>query len=88
MRGDKKQVIKEFKLKIDIKTVFIALFIFLFLYFSFKSLSKEVKQTLPEKSITQIINDIQQNKVKSLEIIDNKIIVKYKDDKLALTYKE
>ena len=86
---DKVKVKKNsFKIKINAKIIFISIFIFLFLFFSFRSLSREVKETLPEKSITQIISDLEQNKIKSLEIIDNKIIVTYKNDKLALTYKE
>ncbi|OGK25825.1 cell division protein FtsH [Candidatus Roizmanbacteria bacterium RIFCSPLOWO2_01_FULL_37_13] len=80
--------IAEFKFNFDLKTVFIIAFVGLFVYYIFNSLSKEIKQTLPEKSFTTIIKEIKEGKIKKVEIIDNKIIAYYKNDKLALTYKE
>jgi len=80
--------ITEFKIHLNIKNLFIAVFIFLFFLFSFQSVSKEIKQIIPEKPITTIVKEIKEGKVKRLEIIDNKIIAFYTDDKLALAYKE
>lgn len=80
--------ISEFKFKIDIKNIFIIIFVLIFLYYAYQSISKEIKQALPEKSITAVVKDIKDQKVKKVEIIDNKILVYYKDNSMALTYKE
>lgn len=80
--------IKKFKLNINLKSVFFFLFIGFFLFYSYKSISSEVKKALPEKSITTIINEIKQGKIKKVEVIENRIIVYYKNNKLATTYKE
>ncbi len=80
--------IKQFKINLNIKTLFVAGFIFLFLLFAYQSISREIKQVLPEKSITTIIGEAKKDMIKKVDIIDNKILVYYKDDKLATTYKE
>src|SRR3990167_4545498 len=86
--GNTIKKIAEFKFNFDLKTVFIIFFVGLFAYYLFNSLSKEVKQALPEKSFTTIVKEIKEGKVQKVEIVDNKIIVYYKNDKLAITYKE
>ncbi len=86
--GNAIKKIAEFNLNFDLKTLFIIFFVGLFAYYIFTSLSKEVKQALPEKSITTVVKEIKDGKVQKVEIIDNKIIVYYKSNKLALTYKE
>lgn len=80
--------IKQFKINLNIKTLFVAGFIFLFLLFAYQSISREIRQVLPEKSITTIIGEAKKDMIKKVDIIDNKILVYYKDDKLATTYKE
>src|SRR3990167_4467859 len=80
--------IKQFKFNLNVRTIFIILFIFLFLIFGYQSVKNEVQKALPEKSITTIIKEAKDGKIKKVEIIDNKIIVYYKDDKLSLAYKE
>lgn len=80
--------ITEFRLNFDLKNIFIIFFILFFLLFAYRSVSKEIKQALPEKSITSVVKDIKEEKVKKVEIIDSKIIVYYKNDNLAITYKE
>ncbi|MFZ6035001.1 MAG: ATP-dependent zinc metalloprotease FtsH [Patescibacteria group bacterium] len=80
--------IKQFKINLNIKTLFVAGFIFLFLLFAYQSISREIKQVLPEKSITTIIGEAKKDMIRKVDIIDNKILVYYKDDKLATTYKE
>src|SRR3989344_2443562 len=78
----------EFKFRLDLKTLFIIIFVGFFSFYLLRSISSEIKQALPEKSITAVVKEIKNKKVEKLEIIDNKIIVYYKNDKLALTYKE
>lgn len=89
-KNNKKQSnnIREFKINFDIKTIFILVFIGLFIYTLFSSLNSEIKKAVPEKPITTVVQEIKQGKVKKVEIIDNKVLVTYKDDKMSTTYKE
>lgn len=80
--------ITEFKLDLNLKNIFLFLFIGFFIFFVVNSLSKELKQALPEKPISTIVSEIKEGKINKVEIIDNKIIAYYKDDRLAITYKE
>ncbi len=80
--------ITEFKLNLNIRTLFIIFFTVFFLFFIYRSFTNEVKQVMPEKTLTSVINDIKNKKVEEVEVIDNRIIVHYKDKKLALAYKE
>lgn len=87
--NDKKnKKISQWQLEINIKNIFIAFFIFLFLYQFFKSINSEIKQVLPEKPITQVIQEIKDRKVKKIEITDNRLLIEYKDGKYAISYKE
>jgi len=80
--------IAELKFKFDIKTIFIIFFVSFFIFFIVSSFTQELKKALPEKSITSMIKDIKQEKVKKVEVIDNKILATYKNDKMAISYKE
>jgi len=80
--------IAQFNFNLDLKSIFIIVFVGLFAFYVFNSVSKEIKQTLPEKPLTTIVKEIKQGKVEKVEIIDNKIIVYYKNDKLSISYKE
>jgi len=86
--NNKKNKKFQWQLEVNIKNIFIALFIFLFLYQFFKSINNEIKQVLPEKSITQVIKEIKDKKVKKIEITDNRLLIEYKDGKYAISYKE
>lgn len=77
-----------FDFNFDIKNVFIILFIIFFAFYAIRSVSRELKQALPEKSITTVVSEIKDGKIKKVEIVDNKVIVYYKNDTLGLTYKE
>jgi len=85
---DPKSKIKKYKFKINIRTLFIVFFVSIFLFFSFRSLSQEFNKTFPEKSLTRTIQDIRQDKVKSIEIIDNKILLTYNNGSMGMTFKE
>ena len=80
--------IAELKFKFDIKTIFIIFFVSFFIFFIVSSFTQELKKALPEKSITSMIKDIKQEKVKKVEVIDNKILATYENDKMAISYKE
>jgi len=80
--------IKEFKFNFNLRNIFLVVFISIFLVYVYRSISSQIQQVLPEKSITTIINETKEGKIKKVDVIDNKIIVYYKNDKLAVTYKE
>jgi hypothetical protein len=87
-KNTKDKKIAEFRFNFNIKTVFIILFIGIFFLYLYNTVSKEVQKVVPEKSISTIIQNIRDNKVEKLDIIENKILVYYKDKSLAVTYKE
>lgn len=80
--------ITEFRFNFNLKNFFVIFFVVTFLLFAYRSISSEIKQALPEKSITSVVKDIKDGKVNKVEIIDNKILVYYKNSNLAITYKE
>jgi len=86
-KNDLKKVVN-FNFDLNLKNIFIAFFLFLFLFFSYRSINNEMKQVFPEKSISTVVKEIKDKKVKKVEVIDNKVIVYYKNDSLAVTYKE
>lgn len=74
---------------LNLKNLFIIFFVLLFIYYAFSSVNSEVKKILPEKPISTVINEIKENKVKKIEIFDNRIIIYYKsDNKMAMAFKE
>ncbi len=80
--------ITEFKLNLNLKTLIIAvlgIFFLVYLYFSF---SAEVNRNFPEKPLTTVIQEIKDDRVDKLEIIDNKILIYYKNSSMGTTYKE
>ncbi|MEK7070332.1 MAG: AAA family ATPase, partial [Patescibacteria group bacterium] len=80
--------IAELRFKFDIKTIFIVIFASLFLIFTYRSLTKDLTNSLPEKSITSVVSDVKSQRIKKLEIVDNKILIEYKDGSVGVTYKE
>lgn len=80
--------IAEFKFNLDLKNIFIIFFIVFFLIFIFNSISQGIKQAIPEKPITTLVKEIKENKIKKVEIFDNKIVAYYANDTLALSHKE
>lgn len=86
--SNKNKILKEFKLEINLKNIFILIFVFLFLYSIYSNLRSEFKENFPEKPLTTIIKETKEKKIKKFEIIENKIIVYYKNGNLATTNKE
>jgi hypothetical protein len=54
---------REFRLEFDIRTMFIGFLVLLLIGSAVSSLSSEAGKKFPEKSITEIIKDIKDNKV-------------------------
>lgn len=80
--------ITQFSFDFNIKNIFIIGFILLFGYIALSSIGNEIKQVIPEKSINAVVEDIRAQKVKKAEIIDNKVLITYKNDTFATTFKE
>lgn len=83
-----KKIIKKFEIKVNINNLFIIIFILLFLFQIIRGFFSQMKKIIPEKSITQIVNDIKNNQVKKVEVIGNQLIVYYKNNNIAISYKE
>lgn len=81
---------KEFRLQFDIRTIFIGILAVAILGSLWGAITGEVNKLAPEKPITQIIRDIKENTVSKIEVIDSKVIVKYKgtEEKYASATKE
>ncbi len=87
-KRDKTRKFNFFGLTLDIKTLFIAFFVFFFIAYGFSFLSHEVDKAAPEKSLSTAIQEIKQDKINHVEIIDNKVLLYYKDGTSGITYKE
>lgn len=77
-----------FNINFNLKNAFILVFVTIFAFFVFRSISNEVKQALPEKSLTTVVQEIKAGKIKKVDIIDNKVLLYYKNNTLGVTYKE
>lgn len=82
------QKTKKFQFRFNLRNIFIIIFVILFLFYAYQSVNKEINQVMPEKPITTVIGEVKDGKIKSVDVIDNKIIVYYKDGKLATAFKE
>ncbi|MDO9028133.1 MAG: ATP-dependent zinc metalloprotease FtsH [Candidatus Roizmanbacteria bacterium] len=80
--------ITQFKFNINLRNFFLIFFVLLFLFYAYRSVSKEIKQVAPEKSITTVVKEAKEGKIKKIDIIENKLLIYYQDGKLALSYKE
>lgn len=81
--------VRELKMQVDFKTLFIILFVGLFAMLSVRSLTQTLSSTAPkEMPITSVIEDIKKDKVKRIELSENRVSIYYKDDSEAFAYKE
>lgn len=74
----------EFKFEINLKNIFIIGFVLFLIYSIFYSFQDESK-FFPEKSISEVTSDIQNNKVNKIEVIGSKAIVYLKDETIITT---
>ncbi|KXK12238.1 MAG: hypothetical protein UZ22_OP11002000035 [Microgenomates bacterium OLB23] len=75
------------KIKLNIRTVFIAILILMFLFTAIAS-SSGLENFIKEKSISAVIDDIKAGKVEKIERSGNTFIVLYKNQERAVTKKE
>lgn len=80
--------ITQFSLEFNLKNIFIIGFILLFGYIAISSISNEMKQTIPEKSLSVVVNDVKSQKISKVEVTDNKLLIYYKDNTYATAFKE
>ncbi|MCX7996449.1 MAG: ATP-dependent zinc metalloprotease FtsH [Patescibacteria group bacterium] len=85
---DTQRNIAEFKFNFDLRTVFIAIFVFFLLLTLYGSFSGAEKANIPEKPLTQVLTDIRQDRVKSVEVDGNTVNVVYKNGQNARATKE
>ena len=88
IKSGKNKKIKEFKINFDIKTVFIVIFSSFFLYTLFGPVITESMKNSEEVPLTQILQDIKEDKVKKVLVEDNKVTATYADEKTLVTRKE
>ncbi len=88
IKNGKNKKIKEFKINFDIKTVFIVIFATFFLYTLFGPVINESMKNSEEVPLTQILQDIKEDKVKKVLVEDNKVTATYSDEKKLVTRKE
>lgn len=77
----------EFKFNFNARTIFIILFVVFFIISLFLSF-RDVNRIYPEKSITQVIQDIKNNQVKKIDVSGDKVIIEYKSNTIATANKE
>lgn len=80
--------IKEFKIKFDIKTLFIVLFASFFIFALVSPLLRGATTPTVTKSLSEVIGDIKKNRVQKIIVEDNKVIAEYKDKSVVETSKE
>lgn len=80
--------ITQFSLEFNVKNVFIIGFILFFGYVALSSIGNGIKDVIPEKSLNAVVEDVRSQKVKKVEIIDNKVLVHYQNGTFATTFKE
>ena len=56
--------IAQFKFNINLRNFFLIFFVSLFLFYVYRSISKEIKQVAPEKSITTVVKEAKEGKIK------------------------
>lgn len=86
-KKDSKKV-AEFKFNLDIKTIFIVIFMMFLLFTVYSSFSDTPARNTESRSLTHVINDIKKGRVERIEVSDNTITAEYKDGKTASTTKE
>lgn len=89
-KNGKNQPIKkmfEFRLNLTPKNIFLWLIIGTILVMIFVS-ARDVTKIFPDKSFSSIVSDVKTGQVKKIEVMGDKLLVTYKDDKIYSSMKE
>lgn len=85
--GKKSPKLFEFKFQLNLKNIFIGLFV-LFLLFSILGSVGGQSSLFPEKPLSTVITDMKAGKVEKVEIEETKLTVHYKDGQTVVSHKE
>jgi cell division protease FtsH len=85
--GKKIKKIFMFKVNLTPKNIFLWLIIGTILFLIFVS-ARDVSNLFPNKSLSELVGDIKSDKVTKVEVIDNKLLATYKDEKIYASTKE
>ncbi|OGG03090.1 cell division protein FtsH [Candidatus Gottesmanbacteria bacterium RBG_16_37_8] len=77
----------EFRLNLTPKNIFLWSIIFLILLFIIMS-ARDISNIFPEKPLSALISDVRGGQVKKIEVVDDKLLATYKDDKVYSSIKE
>jgi cell division protease FtsH len=80
--------IREFKFNIDLKNLFIIIFIVVFSIYSLRNITNSNTPAPTNKSISAIISDVKAGKIQKIDVIDNKLAITYKNGVVANAFKE
>lgn len=84
---NKKGKIFELKFNLNLKKIFIGLFVAFLVLSMFGNMSGQTPN-LPEKPLSTLVTDIKADKIKQIEIVENKILAEYKDGQKVQSHKE
>ncbi len=77
------------KFDINVKNLFIFLFVLFFIYSFIQATSNpEITSGAKEISFNQLVNDIKSGKIKDIQVQRNKVVANYKDKSSSFVYKE
>ena len=87
--GSKSNIKKIFEFRVNLtpKNIFLWIIIATILLLMFLG-SRDVSKLFPEKSLSTLVSDVKSGQVKKIEVIDNKLLATYKDDKIYSSHKE
>jgi len=77
----------EFKLNLNLKNIFIGLFV-LFLVFSLIGSLGDKTSLLPEKPLSTVVSDIKDGKIEKIEVEESKLVILYKGGEKFVSHKE
>src|SRR4030067_1856740 len=86
-KNKKGKKIFEFRLNLTPKNIFLWSIIFLILLFIIMS-ARDISNIFPEKPLSALISDVRGGQVKKIEVVDDKLLATYKDDKVYSSIKE
>lgn len=86
-KNKKTKKIFEFKFNLTPKNIFLWSFIILIVLFIFIS-ARDISTIFPEESLSTLITDVKSGKVKKIEVVGDKLLATYNNDKVYSSVKE
>ncbi len=77
----------EFKLNLNLKNIFIGLFV-IFLVFSLIGSLGDKTSLLPEKPLSTVVSDVKNGKIEKIEVEESKLVIYYKGGEKFVSHKE